>query len=248
MIRLLLYPSKPTSRRRPPKYSAVPQSTASTEAVPPVGYCGYSQPTPCATARRINGAVRSRRTGAAVRGYSRGYSAVPTHRDGREGRADDAHVAGADVDTHEPAIIGLHTPRRAKLAAAPARRVSRRYSTALRVLRTEAVTPAGYCGYSQPTPCGTARRISGAEPPDGSRRTGAALRAYSRGYSAVRSHRDVGEGQADDADVPFAVAVDIHEPAAIGLHTPRRAKLAAAPAQGSAGGTPLRCEYCAPRR
>ena len=56
------------------------------------------------------------------------------HRYVRKGRADDADVAGAAaaVDTHEPAIIaGLHTPRRAKLAAAPAQRVSRRYPTAL---------------------------------------------------------------------------------------------------------------------
>jgi hypothetical protein len=68
-----------------------------------------------------------------MRGYSRRYSAVRAHRYVREGRADDPDVAGAAaVDTHEPAIkIGLHTPRRAKLAAAPARRVSRRYPTAL---------------------------------------------------------------------------------------------------------------------
>ena len=79
------------------------------------------------------------------------------HRYVREGRVDDADVAGAvGVDTPEPAVIGLHTTRRAKLAAAPAQRVSRRYPTALRVLSTEAVTPAGYCGYSQPTPCATA--------------------------------------------------------------------------------------------
>ncbi len=74
------------------------------------------------------------------------------------------------------------------------------------------------------------------------------MRGYSRGYSAVRANRYVREGRADDADVTGgAVAGDIHEPAiailAIGLHTPRRAKLAAAPAQGSAGGTPLRREY-----
>ena len=66
-----------------------------------------------------------------MRGYSRGYSAVRAHRYVREGRADDADVAGAAADdTHEPAaIIGLHTARRAKLAAAPAQRESRRYPT-----------------------------------------------------------------------------------------------------------------------
>ncbi len=77
------------------------------------------------------------------------------HRYVREGRADDADIAEATGDTHEPAvaiclhtkrrlmlgaaaardthkpaaIAGLHTPRHAKLAAAPAQRVSRRYST-----------------------------------------------------------------------------------------------------------------------
>ncbi len=58
-----------------------------------------------------------------MRGYSRGYSAARTHRDVREGRADDADVAGAAAgDTHQPAVIaGLHTTRRARLAAAPAR-------------------------------------------------------------------------------------------------------------------------------
>ncbi len=73
-----------------------------------------------------------------MRGYSRGYSAVRAHRYVREGRADDADVAechssaAAAGDTHEPAVIlGLHTPRRAKLAAAPAQRVSRLYPTAL---------------------------------------------------------------------------------------------------------------------
>jgi hypothetical protein len=99
---------------------------------------------------------------------------------------------------------------------------------------------AGYCGYSQPTPCGSARRINGAVR---SRRTGAAVRGYSRGYSTVRAHRYVCEGRADDADVAGAAAVDTHEPAAIGLHTTRRAKLAAAPAQELAGDTPLRREY-----
>ncbi len=70
------------------------------------------------------------------------------------------------------------------------------------------------------------------------------MRGYSRGYSAVRAHRYVREVRADDADVAGAPAGDTHEPAAvIGLHTPRRAKLAAAPAQGFAGGTPLHCEY-----
>ncbi len=73
----------------------------------------------------------------------------------------------------------------------------------------------------------------------------------------MRTHRDVCEGRADDADVAGGVAVDTHEPAAAiglagdthepaviaGLHTPRRARLAAAPAQGLAGGTPRRCEY-----
>ncbi len=40
-------------------------------------------------------------------------------------------AGGAVGDTHEPAIAtGLHTPRRAKLAAAPAQRVRRRYPTA----------------------------------------------------------------------------------------------------------------------
>jgi hypothetical protein len=68
-----------------------------------------------------------------MRGYSRGYSAVRANRYVCEGRADDAHVTGgaAAGDTHEPAVIGLHSPRRAKLAAAPAQRVSRRYPTAL---------------------------------------------------------------------------------------------------------------------
>ena len=42
------------------------------------------------------------------------------HRYVCEGRADDADVAGAVEDTHEPAgaTIGLHTTRRAKLVAA----------------------------------------------------------------------------------------------------------------------------------
>jgi hypothetical protein len=90
---------------------------------------------PRRAALRGASAVRSRRTGAAVRRYSSGYSTVRAHRYGREGRADDANAAGgaaAAVDTHEPAVIaGLHTPRRAKLAAAPTQRGSRRYSTAL---------------------------------------------------------------------------------------------------------------------
>jgi hypothetical protein len=135
-------------------------------------------------------AVRSRRTGAAVRGYSRGYSAVRAHRYVREGRVDDADVAechlsaAAAGDTHEPAFkAGLHTPRRAKLAAAPAQRVSRRCSTALRVRRTEAVPPVGYCGYSQPTPCGTARHICYTEPPDGSR----GVRVLERVLSSARA-------------------------------------------------------------
>jgi hypothetical protein len=98
----------------------------------------------------------------------------------------------------------------------------------------------GYCGYSQPTLCGASAVRS--------RRTGAAVRGYSRGCSAVRAHRYVRDGRADDAHVATAVE-DTHEPAgAGGLHTTRRAKLAAAPAQGSAGGTPLRCEYYAQRR
>jgi hypothetical protein len=60
----------------------------------------------------------------------------------------------------------------------------------------------------------------------------------------VRAHRDVREGRADDADVAGAAVKDAHKPAVIiGLHTPRRAKLAAAPAKGLAVGTPLRCEY-----
>ncbi len=76
--------------------------------------------------------MRSRRTGAAVRVYSRGYSAVHTHHYVPKGRADDADIADSATaeDTHEPAGIGLHTPRRAKLAAAPAQRVSRRYFSA----------------------------------------------------------------------------------------------------------------------
>ncbi len=55
------------------------------------------------------------------------------HRYVREGRADDADMAGAAVgDTHEPTeMAGLHTTRRTKLAAAPAQGGSRRYSTAL---------------------------------------------------------------------------------------------------------------------
>jgi hypothetical protein len=49
-----------------------------------------------------------------VRGDLSGYSAVRTHRDACEGRADDADVAVRLQDTHEPAgsagaIRGLHT-------------------------------------------------------------------------------------------------------------------------------------------
>ena len=74
------------------------------------------------------------------------------------------------------------------------------------------------------------------------------MRGYSRRYSAVRAHRYVREGRADDPDVAechssAAAAGDTHEPAVIGLHTPRRAKLAAPPTLTLAGGTPLRCEY-----
>ena len=163
------------------------------------------------------------------------------HRYVRKGRADDADVAGAAAgDTHEPAaVIGLHTPRRAKLAAAPAQGFAggtplhceyskHRGGNAGRVLRVLAAHAVRHCAASAVR----------------SRRTGAAVRGHSRGYSAVRRHRDVREGRADDADVTGgAVAGDTHEPAVIGLHTARRAKLAAAPAQRSAGGTPLRCEY-----
>jgi hypothetical protein len=65
----------------------------------------------------------------------------------------------------------------------------------------------------------------------------------------MRTHRYVCKGRADDADVADAAAAgDMHEPTdTTGLHTTRRAKLAAAPAQRLAGGTPLRCEYRAPR-
>jgi hypothetical protein len=60
----------------------------------------------------------------------------------------------------------------------------------------------------------------------------------------MRTHCDVREGRADDADVAdAAAAVDTHEPAVSGLHTTRRAKLAAAPARALAGGTPVCCEY-----
>jgi hypothetical protein len=72
------------------------------------------------------------------------------------------------------------------------------------------------------------------------------VRGYSAGTQAVRTHRYVREGRADDADIAVAAVVDIHEPAVAiftGLHTPRRAKLAVAPAQRLAGGTPVRCEY-----
>ncbi len=83
-------------------------------------------------------------------------------------------AGGAEaVDTHEPAAaevaIGLHTTRRAKLATAPAQGSAGGTPLRREYYSNEAVPPAGYSGYSQPTPCGTARRISGAEPPDGSR-------------------------------------------------------------------------------
>ncbi len=79
-------------------------------------------------------------------------------------------MAGATVDANEPTVAtGLHNTRRAKLAAAHARGSAGGTPLRREYQRTEAVPPVGYCGYSQPTPCGTARRISGAEPPDGSR-------------------------------------------------------------------------------
>ncbi len=70
------------------------------------------------------------------------------------------------------------------------------------------------------------------------------MRGYSEGTQEVRTHRYASEGRADDADVAGAAGIDTHEPTVTtGLHTPRRAKLAAAPAQRLAGGTPVGCEY-----
>jgi hypothetical protein len=59
------------------------------------------------------------------------------------------------------------------------------------------------------------------------------MRWYSRGYSAVRANQYVPKGRPDDADIAVATAGDTHEPAAKGLLTARRAKLAAAPAKRS---------------
>jgi hypothetical protein len=119
-------------------------------------------------------AVRSSRTGAAVRGYSGGYSAVRTHRNASKGRADDADVAGAE-DTHEPAgVIGLHTTRRASSPRRPPRyaggtRVCCEYQAprrcAGRVLRVLAAPAVRHCA---------ARAVR-------SSRTGAAVRGYSEG-------------------------------------------------------------------
>jgi hypothetical protein len=172
-------------------------------------------------------AVRSRRTGAAVSGYSRGYSAGRAHRDAREGRADDTDVAAAtDVDTHEPAPpFGLHTARRTRHATAPAQGLAGGTP-----LRCEYYAPRRYRRQGTAGTRSPRRAALRGASVVRSRRTGAAVRGYSRGYSAGRAHRDVREGRADDADVAGAVG-DTHEPAVIGLHTPRRAKLAAAPAQ-----------------
>jgi hypothetical protein len=49
----------------------------------------------------------------------RGYSAVHMDHYVREGRADDADVAGAAIETHEPAATGLHATRRASLRRRP---------------------------------------------------------------------------------------------------------------------------------
>jgi hypothetical protein len=145
-------PPLPAILTSPPITACTPRAAQPSRRRPPKGLaggtplrCEYCAPrrsrrqgtagtrSPRRAALRGASAVRSRRTGAAVRRYSRGYSALRTHRDVREGRPDDADVAGAAVvDTHEPAVkAGLHTTRRAKLAAAPAQRVSRRYPTAL---------------------------------------------------------------------------------------------------------------------
>jgi hypothetical protein len=168
-------------------------------------------------------AVRSSRTGAAVRGYSAGTQAVRTHRSAREGRADDADVADAAAagDTHEPTVIGLHTTRRAKLAAAPTQRLAGGTP-----VRCEYQAPRRYAGRALRVLTAPAVRHCAVQ----SRRTGAAVRGYSAGTQAVRTHRYAREGRADDADVTGGSdAGDTHEPTVIGLHTTRRAKLAAAP-------------------
>ncbi len=156
-----------------------------------------------------------------MRGYSQDTQAVRTHRYVRESRADDAYVAGAAGDTHEPAAVrsGLHTTRRATLAAEPTRyppvrceyRAPRWYAG--RVLRVLAAHAVRHCA-------ALALRSS---------RTGDTVRGYSQDTQAVRTHRYVREGRADNADVAGAAIGDTHKPAGEGLHTTRRATLAAAP-------------------
>jgi hypothetical protein len=138
------------------------------------------------------------------------------------------HVLGVPVHSDSPAPLSVQTNIKALsasvLGGTPVH-CGHRGGTTGRVLRVLAAHAVRHCAVR-------------------SCRTGAAVRGYSTGYSAVRAHRYVREGRADDADMAFAAVQDTHEPAVItGLHTPRRAKLAAAPAQGSAGGTPLRHEY-----
>jgi hypothetical protein len=73
---------------------------------------------------------------------------------------------------------------------------------------------------------------------------------YSESTQAVRTHLYVREGRADDADMASgALAIGYtHEPAvAIGLHTTRRARSRRRPPTYP-GGTPVRCEYRAPRQ
>jgi hypothetical protein len=161
-----------------------------------------------------------------------------THRYVCKGRADNADVADAAAagDMHEPTVTtGLHTTRRAKLAAAPAQRLAGGTP-----LRCEYRAPRRYAGRALRVLAAPAVRHCAVR----SRRTGAAVRGYSAGTQVVRTHRDVREGRADDADTDIVAVGDIHKPTVTtGLHTPRRAKLAAAPAQRLAGGTPVRCEY-----
>jgi hypothetical protein len=210
-----------SSRRRPPKcWPAVPPCAVSTKHRG--GNAGRALRVLAAHAVR-HCAVRSRRTGAAVRGYSAGTQAVRTHRYASEGRADDADVAIAAVsNTHEPTVTtGLHTTRRAELAVAPAQRLAGGTP-----LCSEYQAPRRYAGRALQLLAAPAVRHCAVR----SRRTGAAVRGYSAGTQAVRTHRYASEGRADDADVADATVVDTHEPAvAFGLYTTGRAKLAAAP-------------------
>ena len=163
-----------------------------------------------------------------MRGYSRGTQAVRTHRYAREARADDADVPGAvgAIDTHEPtAVTGLHTTRRAKLAPAPSQK-----DPGGTPVRYEYRAPRRYRRWGTPGTRSTRRAALRGAPAVRRCRTGAAVRGYSQGTQAVRTHRYAREGRADDADVAGAAAGDTHEPpaAVTGLHTTRRAKLAPA--------------------